>query len=158
MKLGLQNDVSRNTSASRGSRMPAQVNWLLCEGLLPLAGAGVIYLLWGCFRYAAAINKTQFTYHWREAADPLGWLYGAIIIAAQSALKCFSAQGDQIVAWSCVGGGITCLLLLVAAMTDRGATSSWKPPLSLQAFAVLLVAAVLYAGMKVHTPPVGIKP
>ena len=27
--------------------MPLQFSWLLLEGLLPLAGAGVIYLLWG---------------------------------------------------------------------------------------------------------------
>ncbi len=29
---------------------------------------------------------------------------------------------------------------------------------TLQAFAVILVGAVLYVGMKVHTPPVGISP
>jgi hypothetical protein len=87
VKVKFQNDVDMNIQASIGSRMPAQVNWLLLEGLLPLAGAGVIYLLWGAFRYVAATDKAQFTYHWREAADPLGWLYGAIIIAAQSALK-----------------------------------------------------------------------
>jgi hypothetical protein len=132
--------------------MSAEINWLLFEGILPLIGAGLIYLMWGGFRFLAATNKSQFKYHWAEASDPLGWLYGAVIIAVQSAFKCFSAQKDQSLAWLCVGGGVACLLLLVAAMTDRGATSTWKPPISLQMFAIVLVGAILYAGLKVHTP------
>src|SRR3981189_617774 len=53
--------------------LPTQISWFLFEGLLPLIGAGLIYLLWGVFRYLASTNN--------------------------------------------------------AAMTDRGATSAWKPPL-----------------------------
>jgi len=138
--------------------MPLQFSWLLLEGLLPLAGAGVIYLLWGVFRYVAAVDKS-FKYHWSEAADPLGWLYGAVIIAAQSAMKCFSEHGvHQTLAWMCVLGGLACLLLLVAAMTDRAATAAWKPPISLQVFAVVLVGGILYVGLKVHTPLEGTTP
>jgi hypothetical protein len=86
--------------------MPAQISWLLFEGLLPLIGAGLIYLLWGFFRYLASTNKTEFSYHWSEAADPLGWLYGAVILAAQSALQSFSSHGNQALAWECLCIGL----------------------------------------------------
>lgn len=109
-------------------------------------------VLWGIFRYTSTDNKASFQYHWWEAADPLGWLYGAVIIAAQSALKCFSSQGNQTLTWMCVGGGLACLLLLVAAMTERGTSASWKPPPSLQVFAALLVVGILYAGYEVRAP------
>jgi hypothetical protein len=54
--------------------MPAQISWLLFQGVLPLTGAGLIYLLWGVFRYVTSANKAKFDYHWSGAADPLGWI------------------------------------------------------------------------------------
>jgi hypothetical protein len=138
--------------------MPTQISWFLFEGLLPLIGAGLIYLLWGVFRYLASTNKAQFTYHWSEAADPLSWLYGSVILAAQSALQSFSSHGNQALAWACLCIGLVSLLFLVAAMTDRGATSAWKPPLSWQLFATVLVGFTLFVGLKVHTPISGALP
>jgi hypothetical protein len=135
--------------------MPAQISWLLFEGLLPLIGAGLIYLLWGVFRYVASENKTEFDYHWSEAADPLGWLYGSVILAAQSALQSFSLRGNQPLAWECLCVGFVSLLLHVSAMTDRGATSAWKPPLGFVLLAMAFVGATLYLGLAVHTPTSG---
>jgi hypothetical protein len=125
------------------------------EGLLPLMGAGLIYLLWGVFRYVTSTNKAEFDYHWSEAAGPLGWLYGSVILAAQSALQSFSLRGNQVLAWKCLCIGILSLLLLVSAMTDRGETSAWKPPLGLQVLAIVFVGATLYFGLAVHTPSSG---
>jgi len=135
--------------------MPAQISWLLFQGLLPLAGAGLIYLLWGAFRYVTSANKAKLDYHWSAAADPLGWLYGSVILAAQSALQSFSLRGNQLLAWGCLSVGLVSLLLLVSAMTDRGEASDWKPPLGLQIFAIVLVGITLCLGLAVHTPTSG---
>ena len=135
--------------------MPAQISWLLFQGLLPLTGAGLIYLLWGAFRYVTSANKAKFDYHWSGAADPLGWLYGSVILAVQSALQSFSLRGNQPLAWGCLGAGFVSLLLLVSAMTDRGATSDWKPPVRLHLVAIVFVGATLYFGLAVHTPTSG---
>jgi hypothetical protein len=137
----------------RKKTMPIQLTWLLLEGLLPLFGAGIIYLVWGSIRYASAMEKAGFPYQWNEAADPLGWLYGALTIASQSAVKCFYAAGNhQVLAWLCMLGGLLCLLTLVSAMTDRGATSSWKPPSSLHALSLTYVVMILIGGVLVHSP------
>jgi hypothetical protein len=132
--------------------MRAQISWLLFQGLLPLTGAGLLYLLWGVFRYVTSENKAKVDYHWSGAADPLGWLYGSVILAAQSALQSFSLRGNQLLAWGCLCAGLFSLLLLVSAMTDRGAESAWKPPLRLHLFAIVLVGVTLYLGLAVHTP------
>ncbi len=133
------------------SNLGEELSWLALEGLLPLLGAGILYVLWGFFRYTCTNNKAAFRYEWWEAIDPLGWLYGAVIIAAQSASKGFSTGNHKVLSWGCVIGGFACLLLLLAAMTDRGGDASWKPPISLQLFSALLVAVILYAGFEIRT-------
>jgi hypothetical protein len=135
--------------------MPAQISWFLFQGLLPLTGAGLIYLLWGVFRYVTSANKARFNYHWSGAADPLGWLYGSVILAAQSALQSFSLRGNQLLAWGCLCVGFLSLLLLVSAMTDRGEAPGWKPPWELHLAAIVFVGVTLYLGLSVHTPTSG---
>ncbi|MBS0417180.1 MAG: hypothetical protein JSR66_05675 [Proteobacteria bacterium] len=133
--------------------MVPQVSWLLLEGLLPLFGAGVIYLVWGVCTYAAAVETSEFTYRWGEAADPLGWLYGATMIAAQNAVRDFTLSSHRLaLGWGCVVVGIICLLLLVAAMTNRGATWTWRPKCIFQAFTIVFVGTTLYIGFLSHTP------
>jgi hypothetical protein len=135
--------------------MSEQYRWLLLEGITPLFGAGFFYVLWGACRYIAAVNKAAFKYHWAEALDPLGWLYGALIVAVQTATKCLSGTSiHESVAWWCIAGSVACLFLLLAAMNDRAASPGWKPPLVLQGLAVILVGAILFAGLIVHTAPV----
>jgi len=131
--------------------MPPNVSWLLLEGLLPLFGAGVIYLVWGVCRYAATMERSAFTYRWGEAGDPLGWLYGAIIIAAQTAVRDFTLLSNGgLLGWLCIAAAAFCLLLLVAAMTDRGAASSWKPTLVFQLLTIAVVGAILCLGCVSH--------
>lgn len=129
-----------------------QYDWLIVQGLLPLLGAGFICIILGCFKYISANNKPSFTYDWKQAADPISWLYGALIIAAQSAQKSFSVKEDTTLAWACVVAGSICLLLLATAMTEKASSNSWTPPKSLQIFAAILVAATLFAGFIVNTP------
>jgi hypothetical protein len=128
-----------------------QFSWLMLEGVLPLTGAGILYLLWGFFRYTSTNNKAAFKYEWWEAVDPLGWLYGAVIISAQSASKGFTSGSHEVLSWMCIGGGFACLMLLLAAMTDRGGDAAWKPPASLQLSAALLVIMILYAGVEIRS-------
>ncbi|HTN62489.1 MAG TPA: hypothetical protein VL147_13220 [Devosia sp.] len=132
----------------------AQISWLLFSGVLPILGAAILYLLWGGLRYVASDNKSGFTYHWLEAADPIGWLYGAVIIAVQSTQLSLTRPDGSIFAWLFGCCGFTCLLLLIAAMTDRGAKDAWRPPLTLQIMAGALVLAILYAGFRVHALPI----
>lgn len=133
--------------------MSPRVSWLVLEGLLPLFGAGVIYLAWGVCQYAATMERSVFTYRWGGAADPLGWLYGTIIIAAQTAVRDFTLSSNRIaLGCVCVFFGVFSLLLLVAAMTGRGTTSAWKPPPLFHMLTVVAVGANLYIGFLSHTP------
>lgn len=78
--ISARNSTIRDAASCQHLEMPPQIAWLLLEGLLPLFGAGAIYLVWGVCTYAAATAGSEFNYRWKEAADPLGWLYGSIII------------------------------------------------------------------------------
>lgn len=133
--------------------MPAQLTWLLLEGMLPLMGAGAIYLAWGACRYIVTMEGTHFAYDWTEAADPVGWLYGAFVIAVQSAIRCFSTSGDRkLLASGCIVGGVFCFFLLLAAMSERGAISDWKPSALLRRLALGLVVCILFGGYLAHIP------
>lgn len=121
------------------------VKWLLFQGLIPLTGAGLMYTFWGCCQYVVCADKNSFSYQWRMALDPLGWLYGAMIIAVQAAQMSFSVQDDHLLAWGCIGGVLACLGLLFAAMTNKGTNPTWAPPASLHVFSIIVVLAILYA-------------
>jgi hypothetical protein len=47
----------------------AQLNWLLSQGLIPLFGASIVYLIWGIFKKLVAPGAP---YRWREAFDSMG--------------------------------------------------------------------------------------
>jgi hypothetical protein len=105
------------------------------------------------FRYATAVDKSRFIYDWSGAAEPITWLYGAVIIAAQSAVRCFYTSRDhEILAWGCILVALFCLLFLVAAMTERAATSSWEPPRTLHLGTLFLVSVTLGMGYVAHIP------
>ena len=127
--------------------------WLLVEGLLPLAGAGVLYLLWGVCRLIVRNTprgSAPFRYSWGQALDPFGWLYGAIIISVQSALISARASDSTVLTTSCCVGAGACVLLLLAAMNERGSDPAWQPSARFQWFAALLVVAILFAGYRAH--------
>ena len=128
----------------------AAARWLFFDGLLPLLGAGALFLLWGGIRYVTSGNKGTFNYSWKEALDPMAWLYGAAILSAQAGSTSAASGNSSILTALCVGAGIVSLLLLLSAMTYRGEDANWEPPRSLEVVAALLIAAILIAGYKAH--------
>lgn len=123
------------------------MHWLLVEGLLPLFGAAALFLLWGAVRYVSH-NGGPFSFSWREAIDPIGWLYVAVLLSAQSAVV--AASFNELMAYLCGACAGVSTLLLLAAMTNKGQTPNWKPPSSFVAVAIVMVFAILVAGYQVH--------
>jgi hypothetical protein len=123
--------------------------WLALEALLPLFGAAVLFLIWGGVRYI--VNGAQaFTYHWRQAYDPLGWLYGGAVLAFQAGTKAYGHPNAGSLPIYCYGSAAVCLLFLIAAMSERGQSTSWSPPRLFTGVSVLLVLAILVASYNVQ--------
>lgn len=124
-----------------------QLRWLLLEGLVPLFGAGLIFTLWGMMKRITHDATAPFCFAWQEAIDSSGWLYGALIIAIQSAVKSWprieSAPG---IGYGCIGAGILCLLLMLAAMDQRGRNAAWRPPRSMKIASFSIAVVVLLLG------------
>jgi hypothetical protein len=125
--------------------------WLVIEGLVPLLGAGALYLSLGVAFYVASQKNLPFNFSWKEWIDPLGWLYGAAILAVQAGTSSLQLGRPFLLTLFCFGAGVVSLLFLFAAMTSRGQQPTWEPPFSLKVTAALLVVAVLAAGYGAHT-------
>lgn len=126
--------------------LDAQMKWLIFEGVLPIFGAGILYSLWGLL-IAIARGSWKPVFAWREAIDPLGWLYGALIIAVQAAIKSLNAAPEgSLVTLACMIGGGFCFMLLLAAMSARGQHAGWQPRLPLKLFAGVVVIVTLACG------------
>jgi hypothetical protein len=125
--------------------------WLLLEGILPLLGAGILYVIWGGCRYVVSSDPTKFAFEWAPALDPLGWLYGAVIISCQSGLRALPVSNAGVLPYVCFAAAAICFLLLVSAMTERGASAAWQPPPLLKIFSGGLVVAILFAGFRVQS-------
>ncbi len=100
-------------------------------------------ILWGAFRYLADADKAKFQYAWAEALDSLGWLYGAGILALQSARRSLAANVGLTVPLYCFLAAAVATLALVAGMTNRGTTPSWRPPRSFHVTSVVWTLAIL---------------
>lgn len=126
--------------------LDAQMKWLIFEGVLPIFGAGVLYILWGLM-IAVARGSWSPPFVWREAFDPVGWLYGALIIAIQASVRSLaaSADGSSLKWWSMICAGF-CFMFLLAAMSERGRDAQWRPGPILKFFASLTVIAALSVG------------
>jgi len=125
----------------------AQWDWLLFEGALPLFGAGTLYLCWGLVRYISAAAGSAHRYDWTEALDAVGWLYGALIIAVQSAIRsAVAAPPSTFLKWGCSIGAGFCALLLLSAMNERSQSTSWRPPALLKAITLVAVLGILTGG------------
>lgn len=130
--------------------MDNATKWLLLEGILPLLGAAILYLLMGLSSYVVS-SQGRFTFHWVQAFDPLGWLYGGTIIAVQAGIKTLSLKEPGVLPAACFTVSAVCLLILMAAMTERGKNQGWLPPARLKTFSVLLVIVILCAGYQAQT-------
>jgi hypothetical protein len=137
--------------------MADQWRWLIVEGLIPLFGASALYLLWGVASRITDDESPPAKFSWTEAADSMGWLYVGLILAIQSALRCWNAPTPQpVLGFGCVMCAIVCLILLLCAMAKRGQKPAWRPPLSMQITSVFLVIAILLAGYRAQglAPPI----
>jgi hypothetical protein len=130
----------------------AQTNWLLIEGLLPLFGASVVFLLLGVGKKLTTPGRP---YAWKEAVDSLGWLYGALIIAIQAWSRCVmdADKPQYALGAACVLCAILCGTLLFAAMLERGSTPGWAPQAMFKFASVVLVVGVLCAGYRAQAIP-----
>lgn len=118
-----------------------QIAWLLWEGLVPLFGASGVYLASGFYKRLASPGSI---FAWSEAVDSMGWLYGALIIAVQSAVRLFEAGAPYFHAGiGCIICVFACGMQLLAGMNERGANRSWQPPKQFKLFAVVIIAMVL---------------
>jgi hypothetical protein len=129
--------------------MSPAVRWLLLEGSLPLLGAGLIYLVLGACKYIVN-SGSKFEYDWMGALDPLGWLYGTVVLAIQSALV--NAAKERLVV-AMVAVALVSFLLLLVAMTERSANQTWKSSKKLQGTALALVVATLWTGYTIRSVP-----
>lgn len=130
--------------------MSAPFDWLLFGAAVPLFGAAVLFLFWGALRYVVAGDKSKFTYHWPQAFDPLGWLYGGAALAIQAGARGWGHPKTGIAPFFCFVAAAICLLLLIAAMTERGQDKQWIPPKSLIVVSVALVLSIVGAGLAVQ--------
>jgi hypothetical protein len=124
-----------------------QLNSLFIEGLTPVFGAGLIFLLYGFCRYIAGANRIL----WREAVDSSGWLYCGLVISIHSAVICLKAETLEIpLGVANILCAILCGFTLIAAMTERGSTPRWQAPAKLKICAFCLVAFALALGYLIH--------
>ncbi|HEX5341057.1 MAG TPA: hypothetical protein VFX55_01075 [Duganella sp.] len=129
----------------------AQLNWLLSQGLIPLFGASIVYLIWGVFKKLVAPGAP---YRWREAFDSMGWIYGAIVIVLQSAARCFEAGSSyRALGISCAVCAMLGGMLLLAAMSERGTHGNWQPPVTFKIMALIFVATALTVGYLAQVVP-----
>jgi FtsH-binding integral membrane protein len=126
--------------------MPPALLWLLREGALPLLGASIVYLVVRA-GFRAAYNNPKggkFKWSWEPAFDPVGWLYGAGLLAVQLGVASYPASPTLAVVF--YGATGVCLVLLFASMHYRGEDQSWTPSPLLKFLALFMVVVVLGVG------------
>ena len=126
----------------------AGLKWLIFEGAIPLLGSAALFLLWGLCRKVTN-NKSQRVYAWSHAVDPIGWLYGAAVVAFGAGMKSAGRDGVTIITVFCFIAAGVCMLVLISALTERAEDAQWAPTSLLKWVAVILVAVILFAGMQV---------
>lgn len=124
-----------------------EFKWLVLEGTLPLLGAAALYSFMGVCQYIVSA-RGAFAFQWSQALDSLGWLYGGAILAMQSGMKGWDVENAGIMPHACYAVALVCLLILIAAMIERGKNPQWHPPLLLQLLSATLVAIILFAGFE----------
>jgi hypothetical protein len=123
-----------------------QYVWLAIEGIIPLFGASVVYLISGCFKKLASPGST---FAWKESVDSMGWLYGSLIIAVQAATRLITGGAENAaLGFGCIVCAGICGLQLLSAMNERGANSNWQPPLGFKLAAFVMTLLILTAGFE----------
>lgn len=127
--------------------MDASWRWFFLEGLIPLVGASGIFLCWGVARML--VNRARKP-EWSNALDPVGWLYGGLVIACTAASRSPVANSAMLTLF-CVGAAVVAAFILMAALNERAEDAQWRPPTALNVVAIAIVAGILYAGFLVQT-------
>jgi hypothetical protein len=123
------------------------LEWLVGEGLIPLLGASVLYVVIRAGGWIMSNAKPSFKFYLGEALDPMGWLYGGAVLAFQTAIR----RGEflSLRVWLVIEGAV-CLMLLVLAMVNRAESKAnqkqYVPDKSAGLAAGVLVAGILYTG------------
>lgn len=122
------------------------------EGFLPLFGAATLYLGLGL---GSVVATSTFKFGWWGWIDPLGWLYGVVILAAQCGWRSWLFREPLRLTVYCCAIGAGSVGLLMIAMLSRGKTPDWQPPFSLNIASALLASAMLYVGycVSLGAPP-----
>jgi hypothetical protein len=132
--------------------MTEAVKWLLIEGLVPIFGAGAIYLAMGlCVLVVEKQKGKPFSYPWREAFDPIGWLYGGAVLSMMIAVRSAAAVVPPILQGFAIGASAACMLLLITAFRTKAEKADWKPSNLMSWVSGILVAATLYTGFLVQS-------
>ena len=132
--------------------MSEALKWLLIEGMVPLFGAGAIYLAMGlCVLVVEKQKGKPFSYPWREALDPIGWLYGGAVLATMIAVRSSSPAVPAALEFFAILSSAACLLLLITAFRTKAEKPDWKPSTLMSSVSGILVAATLYTGFLVQT-------
>src|SRR5471030_924921 len=127
-----------------------QLSWLFFEGLVPVFGAGIIFLLYGGCRYM--VGATAFS--WKAAIDPQGLLFFGFIIPIQAAFRSPEAKTPQFfLGVFCIFCATLCGLLLIAAMAERGGNLAWRAPTRLKVGSFFLIVVIITAGYAVQAIP-----
>ena len=132
--------------------MTEAVKWLLIEGLVPIFGAGAIYLAMGlCVLVVEKQKGKPFNYPWREAFDPIGWLYGGAVLSMMIAVRSAAAVVPATLQVFAIGASAACMLLLITAFRTKAEKADWKPSNLMSWVSGILVAATLYTGFLVQS-------
>ena len=134
--------------------MSEAFKWLLVEGMVPIFGAGVIYLAMGVCVLIVEKKKGQpFSYPWKEALDPIGWLYGGAVPSTMIAVRSGRAGGGlPALEGFAIFASAVCLLLLITVFRTKVENVTWRPvDVDVSTASGIPVAATLYTGFPVQS-------
>ena len=132
--------------------MSEAFRWLLVEGMVPIFGAGAIYLAMGVCVLIVEKKKGQpFSYPWKEALDPIGWLYGGAVLSTMIAVRSAVPVVSAALEGFAIFASAACLLLLITAFRTKAENPTWRPSTLMSTASGILVAATLYTGFLVQS-------
>jgi hypothetical protein len=125
--------------------------WLWAgKGVVSVFGPAVLF--WGLTWVFKMVGHDPRKDWWKEAFDPLGWLFGSMILTTECAFKAFRAEGvSSFWGWLSAVAGILALLFVSAAMVMRTIKpQNWKFPTQLLWIAGALSIGIIAFGFRLN--------